>query len=127
MRGINISNSSGKPIYQQLFEQISSQILDGRLKSDFSLPPIRTAAKELRISVITVKKAWEELERSGLIYSVAGKGCFISDLTEDELREKRILILKSQFAEDIKFYDNLGTTYEEFLSLLDSHYSDTGI
>ena len=81
MTGINISNTSDKPIYQQLFEQISSMILNGELKSDFNLPSIRTAAKELRISVITVKKAWEELERSGLIYPVAGKGCFIADIS----------------------------------------------
>ena len=122
MRGINISNTSDKPIYQQLFEQISSQILGGELKSDFNLPPIRTAAKELRISVITVKKAWEELERAGLIYSMAGKGCFISDLGKSELELKREKIIRKQFAKDIRFYKNLDTTKEEFQRLLDEHY-----
>ncbi len=123
MTGIIISNTSDKPIYQQLFEQISSQILSGGLKSDFSLPPIRTAAKELRISVITVKKAWEELERAGLIYTITGKGCFISDLSKNELDGKRGQILKEQFSRDIKFYDNLETTKEEFIGLVDEHFS----
>ena len=58
---IVISNTSGDPIYQQIFEQISAQIINGLLTSDTCLPPIRTVAKELRISVITVKRAWEEL------------------------------------------------------------------
>ena len=122
MTGINISNKSDKPIYQQLFEQISSQILDGRLKSDFNLPPIRTAAKELRISVITVKKAWEELERLGLIYTVTGKGCFISDLTEEELQQKRTELLENQLGKDIQFYKELGTSKQEFINLLDTQY-----
>ena len=64
---IIISNTSDKPIYQQIYEQISAQIIKGELESNFWLPSIRTIAKELRISVITVKKAWEELERMGFI------------------------------------------------------------
>ena len=122
MTGINISNKSDKPIYQQLFEQISSQILSGRLKSDFNLPPIRTAAKELRVSVITVKKAWEELERLGLIYTVTGKGCFISDLSEEELKQKRTEILETQMEKDIGFYKELGTTKEELTGLIEEHF-----
>ena len=75
---IVISNTSGDPIYQQIFDQISAQIIQGKLPGDFCLPPIRTVAKELRISVITVKRAWEELEHTGLIYTMAGKGCFVA-------------------------------------------------
>ena len=96
MIGISISNTSEEPIYRQLFEQISSKILNGTLKSGFNLPPIRTAAKELRISIITVKKAWEELERAGLIYSVVGKGCFVRDLPEKELKKKREEVMENQ-------------------------------
>ena len=122
MRGISISNTSSKPIYQQLFEQISSQILNGELKRDFNLPPIRTAAKELRISIITVKKAWEELERAGLIYSVAGKGCFISDLTNNELGNKKNEIIMKQMAKDLKFYKNLGISKDEIVELVGKYY-----
>ena len=122
MTGINISNKSDKPIYQQLFEQISSMILSGRLKQDFNLPSIRTAAKELRVSVITVKKAWEELERSGLIYSVAGKGCFISDLNSSSLDQKRRNIISEQFKKDVEFYKNMDTSKAEFTELVEKYY-----
>lgn len=122
MRGINISNTSEKPIYQQLFEQISSMILSGELQSDFNLPSIRAAAKELRISVITVKKAWEELERSGLIYTVAGKGCFISELDNSSLDQKRNDIIKAQFQKDIEFYINMNTSKNEFIEMADKYF-----
>jgi GntR family transcriptional regulator len=127
MRGISISNKSDKPIYQQLFEQISSQILKGELESDFNLPAIRTAAKELRISIITVKKAWEQLERAGLIYSVAGKGCFISDLSKNELGNKRNSIIKEQMLKDLQFYKNLGTTEEEVVEQIRKYYDSVGV
>ncbi|MBI9106165.1 MAG: GntR family transcriptional regulator [Spirochaetales bacterium] len=123
MRGISISNKSNKPIYQQLFEQISSQILKGELESDFNLPAIRTAAKELRISIITVKKAWEKLERDGLIYSVAGKGCFISDLSNNELGNKRTNIIRKQMLKDLLFYKNLGISEDEIIKLVKELYS----
>ena len=122
MRGVNVSNSSDKPIYQQLFEQISSQILNGELESDFNLPPIRTAAKELRISIITVKKAWEELERAGLIYSVVGKGCFISDLSKKDLAGKRDKIIEKQLSKDLRFYRDIGVSREEIIALIRKYY-----
>jgi len=124
MKGINLSNTSGKPIYQQLFEQISSQILNGELERDFNLPPIRTAAKELRISIITVKKAWEELERAGLIYSVVGKGCFISDLSKKELSIKKDSIVEKQLAKDLAFYRDIGVTQREIIELIRKHYNN---
>ncbi len=122
MTGINLSNTSDKPIYQQLFEQISSQILNGRLESDFGLPPIRTAAKELRVSIITVKKAWEELERAGLIYSIVGKGCFISSLSAEELQIKRTGIIGEQLKKDLNFYKDIGTAKDELIELIEKLY-----
>lgn len=122
MRGINLSNKSDKPIYQQLFEQLSSQILRGELETDFSLPSIRTAAKELRISIITVKKAWEELERAGLIYTVTGKGCFISDLTNKDLLNKKNEIIRKQLIKELMFYKELGITEDELVKLLRKYY-----
>ncbi len=119
MIGVKISNQSDKPIYQQLFEQISAMILNRVLESDFSLPSIRTAAKELRVSVITVKAAWEELERSGLIYTVAGKGCFISEFSDDELSLKRDEIINKQLDKDLVFYRNMGADKQELISLIE--------
>ncbi|RIX53862.1 GntR family transcriptional regulator [Paenibacillus nanensis] len=119
---IAISNASEKPIYQQLFEQISAQILMGELESGYSLPPIRQAATELRISIITVKKAWEELERLGLIYTVTGKGCFVAELSRDEMLQKRNDMIRKQMAIDTSYYKSFGLTIEEVMELLREIY-----
>jgi GntR family transcriptional regulator len=119
---IAISSTSEKPIYQQLFEQISAQILKGELESGYGLPPIRQAALELRVSVITVKKAWEELERSGLINTVTGKGCFVAEFSPDEmLRIRNDMILK-QMKVDTSYYKSFGLTLEETIELLKKMY-----
>lgn len=119
---IIISNTSGKPIYQQLFEQISAQIIKGELEKDLCLPPIRTVAKELRISVIPVKKAWEELERAGFIYTMVGRGCFVASLLPDELSGKRDGLAIEKLKKDIVYYKELGLTLEELLDLIRRYY-----
>ncbi|OWR32569.1 GntR family transcriptional regulator [Saccharibacillus sp. O23] len=119
---IRISNTSEKPIYQQIFEQISAQVLKGELEGGYSLPPIRQAAVELQVSIITVKKAWEELERSGLIYTVTGKGCFITELSPDRMIEKRNEMILKQMAVDIEYYRSFGLGLDEVVELLKSIY-----
>ncbi|WP_141504726.1 GntR family transcriptional regulator [Paenibacillus luteus] len=119
---IAISNTSDKPIYQQLFEQISAQILKGELETGYSLPPIRQAATELRVSIITVKKAWEELERVGLIYTVTGKGCFIAELSPDEMLQKRNEMILKQMITDTEYYKSFGLSLEEAFELLKEVY-----
>ncbi|USG65740.1 GntR family transcriptional regulator [Brevibacillus ruminantium] len=119
---VSISNTSEKPIYQQLYEQISAQILKGELESGYCLPPIRRAALELGVSVITVKKAWEELERSGLIHTVTGKGCFVAGFSSEEmLRLRNDLILK-QMESDTLYYKSFGLTLGEVMELLKKIY-----
>ncbi|WP_456274534.1 GntR family transcriptional regulator [Bacillus sp. AK031] len=117
-----ISNASEKPIYQQVFEQISAQILKGEIEPGYSLPPIRQAAKELRVSIITIKKAWEELERSGLIYTVTGKGCFVAELSTEDILKKRNEMIENKMAVDISYYKSLGLTLEEVVELLRKVY-----
>jgi GntR family transcriptional regulator len=119
---IAISNTSEKPIYQQLFEQISAQILKGELGGGYSLPPIRQAAVELRISIITVKKAWEELERCGLIYGMTGKGCFVTDLSPEEMLQKRNEMILKQMTIDTSYYKSFGLTIDEVFELLKDVY-----
>ncbi|NGZ74688.1 GntR family transcriptional regulator [Saccharibacillus alkalitolerans] len=119
---ILISNTSEKPIYQQIFEQISAQILKGELQGGYSLPPIRQAAVELQVSIITVKKAWEELERSGLIYTVTGKGCFITELSAEEMIQKRHETVLKQMESDIAYYRSFGLRLEEVIELLRTVY-----
>lgn len=121
---IVISHASDKPIYQQLFEQISAQILKGELEKDFCLPPIRTVAKELRISVIPVKKAWEDLERAGFIYTMVGKGCFVASLLPHELQTKRDELAIGRLKNDIAFYKGLGLSLEELVDLIRNHYDE---
>ncbi|CAI6077109.1 GntR family transcriptional regulator [Cohnella sp. JJ-181] len=119
---VAISSTSEKPIYQQIFEQISAQILRGELASGYSLPPIRQAAQELRISIITVKKAWEELERSGLIHTVTGKGCFVAPFTPDEIRQMRNDLILKQMAGDASYYKSFGLTLDEIVEMMRKVY-----
>lgn len=119
---VAVSNTSEKPIYQQLFDQISAQILKGELQKGYSLPSIRQAAKELRVSIITIKKAWEELERCGLIYTVTGKGCFVAELSSEEILQKRNEMIEKQMAVDISYYKSFGLTLEEVIELLKKIY-----
>lgn len=117
-----VSNNAEKPMYQQLFEQISAQILKGELESGYCLPPIRQAAHEMRVSVITVKKAWEELERCGLIHSVPGKGCFVADFPPGEMRRIRDEMVTKQMAGEVPYYKSFGLTLDEMIELLKKVY-----
>lgn len=121
---IVISGSCDKPIYQQIYEQISSQILKGELERDFCLPPIRTVAKELRISVITVKKAWDALEHQGFIYTMVGKGCFVASLESRELDIKRDQIVIEKLQKDIDYYKSLGLSKAQVIDLIRNYFDD---
>ena len=87
---IFIDNKSGAPIYDQIYSQIKSQIISGTLQADEPLPSIRNLAKDLRISVITTKRAYDELEREGFIYTIAAKGCFVAPKNVELLREENL-------------------------------------
>lgn len=90
-----IDNKSGLPIYDQIYSQIKAQIISGKLQQDEPLPSIRGLAKDLRISVITTKRAYDELEREGFIYTVAGKGCFVAPKNVELLREENLKTIES--------------------------------
>lgn len=87
---IFIDNKSGIPIYEQIYSQIKDQIISGALKEDEMLPSIRALAKDLHISFITTKRAYEELERDGFIYTVAAKGCYVAPKNVELLREENL-------------------------------------
>ena len=87
---IFIDNKSGVPIYEQIYSQIKAQIISGDLRDDDVLPSIRNLAKDLRISVITTKRAYDELEKVGFIYTVAAKGCFVAPKNVELLREENL-------------------------------------
>ena len=122
MIDIVISNTSDIPFYQQIIDQISAQVLKGSLEGGQSLPPIRTAAKELRVSIITVKKAWEELERMGFIYTVVGRGCFIAELGKEDLESKKDAIARERLGKDVEYYKNLGMSMDEIIDVIKEVY-----
>lgn len=97
-RGIHmniiLSNSSGVPIYEQIEEQIKSQIMTGDLKEGDALPSMRVLAKDLKISIITTKRAYEDLERDGFIESVTGKGSFVKGINSDIVKENMMFAIE---------------------------------
>ena len=94
-----IDNRSGSPIYDQIYTQIKHQIISGELEADQALPSIRNLAKDLRISVITTKRAYEELEREGFVYTVPGKGCFVAAKNVELLREEHLKKIEALMGE----------------------------
>jgi GntR family transcriptional regulator len=121
---IVISPTSEDPIYKQIYDQISAQIIRGELPSGFCLPSIRSVATELRISVITIKRAWEELEHDGYIHTMAGKGCFVAPLPQEKLVDKRNTLAAEKMLKDIEYYKSLGLTFDEVQELLKSKFSE---
>jgi GntR family transcriptional regulator len=112
---IQISNSSGEPIYEQIRNGIRGAILSGELPPGTLLPSIRQLAKDLQISVITTKRAYEELEREGLIDSIVGKGSYVSGANEAFIREQRLRDMESKLQEAIKEGKSLGLEVEEII------------
>lgn len=115
---ILISNSSPDPIYQQIVDQIRMNIIKEELNPGDSLPSIRKLAKDLQVSVITTKRAYEELEKEGLIVTVPGKGSFIARQNKEVLREKNLLIIEEKLSDIVKECKLLGFKYEEIRGIL---------
>ncbi len=115
---IVVSNSSLLPIYQQISDQIKRQILSGKLEDEEALPSIRVLARDLQISVITIKKAYEELEREGLIESVRGKGFFVATKNKELIREKKMSLIEEKLAEVIEECRLLGIGEDEIVEMV---------
>lgn len=119
---IIILNKSKQPIYEQIYEQIAAQILNGELEANSPLPSIRAIARELGVSIVTVKQAWELLERGELIYTRMGKGCFVSEHVENQLDDKKFALATDKLKKDIPYYKNLNITLEELIELIKEEY-----
>lgn len=115
---IIISNSSGKPIYEQITTQIKNQIMTGVLQEGDSLPSMRLLAKKLKISVITTKRAYEDLERDGFIETIVGKGSFVAKKNIDFIREHQLRIAEENMQAAVEVAKSSGITYEELLDML---------
>ncbi|PEY41696.1 GntR family transcriptional regulator [Bacillus cereus] len=115
---IIISNSSPDPIYEQISKQLRQLILNGGLKGGDQLPSIRSLAKELQISVITTKRAYEELEKEGYIETVAGKGTYVSVQNNELLREQRLRLLENKAEEIVNESKFLQLSLEELQQMI---------
>ena len=115
---ILISNSSPDPIYEQIVRQIKGQIIAGELAEGEPLPSIRKLAHELQISVITTKRAYEELDKEGLIDTVGGKGTFVASQNQEFMREKRMKLVEAKLSEALSDARMLGVSYQELGEML---------
>ncbi|OUM98423.1 MAG: GntR family transcriptional regulator [Firmicutes bacterium ZCTH02-B6] len=122
---IVISNSSKEPIYEQIKRQIKESILRGELAEGELLPSIRQLAKDLQISVITTKRAYDDLEQEGYIVSVVGKGSFVAGQNRELLREMRLRWIEERLAEVVAESRSLGVSLAELLEMLRLLYEET--
>ena len=121
---IIISNTSNEPIYQQIVSQFKELILKGRLKAGDALPSIRGLARELHISVITTKRAYEELEKERLIETVPGKGSFVAAHNKEMLREKSLSIVDEMLTEAVLAAKSLDLSLDELIKLVHQLYEE---
>ena len=115
---ILLDNQRGDPIYRQIAEQIKAQILSGALQPDTALPSIRNLAKDLRISVITTKRAYDELEQEGFVYTIAGKGSFVAPLNLELVKEENLKKIESHLQEAARLATACQLSGEELLTML---------
>ncbi len=118
MKNIVVRNTTQTPIYQQIYDQISSQIINGDLKPDQLLPSLRTAAKELRVSIITIKKTWEMLESKGLIYTVQGKGSYVRSHSQMDLDEKKKATIRQALRETLETLKSYDVSKEVLIEMI---------
>ena len=115
---IIISNDSGLPIYEQIKNQIKAQIVAGELKADEDIPGMRTLASDLKVSVITTKRAYNDLEQEGYIYSMPGKGSFVKKLNEEVVRENALSEIEKYFTDAMTVAKAAGIEIEELQEIL---------
>lgn len=121
---IIISSNSDTPLYEQIIDQIKAQILTGELLQGTPLPSIRSLAKDLHVSIITTKRAYEELESLGLIDTLVGKGTFVSAKPIGQVKEAAILHLEEKIAAIIAQAKTLGLSKEELITLFSTLYEE---
>ena len=115
---ILIDNKSGEPIYNQIYSQLKKQIMDGTLQEDELLPSIRGLAKDLRISFLTTKRAYDELEKEGFIYTVQGKGCYVAPKNQELIREETLKKIEDHISQILILAEHAGITKEEICEIV---------
>ena len=121
---ILISNASGRPIYEQITQQIKNMIMNGVLNEGDALPSMRLLAKELRISVITTKRAYEDLERDGFIETVTGKGSFVAPKNREFIREEQMRVMEEHLQKAADAARAGGITVDEMIEMIKIFYTE---
>ncbi|MBR1741639.1 MAG: GntR family transcriptional regulator [Lachnospiraceae bacterium] len=121
---INILPQGTLAIYEQIVNQLKNQIVTGELKAGELLPSIRALASDLSVSVITTKRAYEELEKEGLIRSVAGKGFYVCEYNTDYLKEKQLMMIEKRLGEIIYEAKDAGLTCDELIEMMQTLYEN---
>ncbi len=122
---IIISNASGRPIYEQIYAQIKNAVISGELSAGDALPSIRALAKDLRISVITTKRAYDELEKDGYINTVAGKGCYVAPKDMNLVREGQLMEIESCMRRIVELSDPLGLGRAELAEIFETIWEES--
>lgn len=115
---IFIDNKSGAPIYSQIYDQIKVQIISGALAENELLPSIRALAKDLRISFITTKRAYEELEKDGFIYTLPAKGCYVAPKNVELIREENLKKIEQYIDEIVKLAASCNLSREDVIEMV---------
>lgn len=121
---IFIDNKSGTPIYDQIYTQIKNQIISGELRENEMLPSIRGLAKDLRISFITTKRAYEELEKEGFIYTVQAKGCYVAPKNVELIREENLKKIEDHIDRIVQLAASCNLSREDILSMINFGLED---
>lgn len=121
---IILTNAASQPIYDQIVSQVKAQILSGKLKEGDALPSLRALAKDLRISVITTKRAYEELEREGFIVSLTGKGSFVAGANTELIHEEHLRRLEDHLREAVSLSHLCGLDLDGLTSILSMLYKE---
>ena len=121
---ILLDNYSGTAIYEQIYSQIKKQIISGKLMPDEPLPSIRNLAKDLRISVITTKRAYEELEKEGFLYKIAGKGCYVAKKNKAFVHENNLRTIEEKMEQIQQLAISSGLKKEEILEMWNTIWED---
>ena len=114
-----IDNKSGAPIYDQIYTQIKNEILNGNPQPDEALPSIRALARDLRISVITTKRAYDELEKEGFLYAIPAKGFFVAAKNTELLREENLKQIESHLTEAVRLAASCGLAKNDLVEMLE--------
>lgn len=115
---IIISNVNDKPIYDQIYTQVKNAILSGELQPGEGLPSIRALAKDLRVSVITTKRAYDELEKAGYLYTVPGKGCYVAEKNTELVKEAYLSQIEDHLSQVLTLADGCGLTVDDLADML---------